>query len=257
MTTTLEPYDRRQRRVALAYGVLCHVSFAAAIGSMMLSIGSGFQLSLGALPRGWAAVGNLLLLLQFALLHSFLLSQRGQSLLYRLAPLRLGRDLATTIYATIASWQLLIAFLCWTPSGVVWWQASGGALALLAGLYGAAWLLLLKTMFDAGLAVQTGAHGWLAIARGRQPRFAAFRPRGTFKWVRQPIYIAFAATMWTTPVWTPDGLALALVWTIYCLVGPRLKERRYARWHGAAWETYRATVPYWLPRPGRSSLRSH
>jgi methanethiol S-methyltransferase len=50
--------------------------------------------------------------------------------------------------------------------------------------------------------------------------------------IRQPIYVAFALTLWTVPVWTPDQLALALSLTAYCLLAPRLKERRFAARYG-------------------------
>lgn len=41
---------------------------------------------------------------------------------------------------------------------------------------------------------------------------------------------------------------LALALTAYCLLAPRLKERRFAARYGARFEDYRARVPYILPR---------
>jgi protein-S-isoprenylcysteine O-methyltransferase Ste14 len=75
--------------------------------------------------------------------------------------------------------------------------------------------------------------------------------RGLFRVVRQPIYVAFALTLWTVPVWTPDQLALATVFTLYCLLAPRLKERRFAARYGARFDKYRSRVPYATPRIGR------
>ncbi len=257
MNPGASPYSPKQRLVAVLAGALCHASFAAAIAVMMLSIGSGFALALGHLPRPLSGIVNLLLLAQFPLLHSWLLAESGRRRLARLVPYGLGHDLATTTYATLASWQLLLTFLAWTPSRLVWWQASGHIVVPCVGLYLAAWLLLLKTMVDAGLGVQTGWLGWSAVARGRTPTYGAFRPRGTFRVVRQPIYVAFALTLWTTPTWTPDGLLLALGWTVYCLVGPLWKERRYARHFGDAWRAYQRAVPYWLPRRRRWHVERH
>ena len=56
-------------------------------------------------------------------------------------------------------------------------------------------------------------------------------------------------------MWTPDQLVVAIVLTIYCLVGPLLKERRYQGFYGPAFELYRSRVPYWLPWP-RPAARS-
>ena len=60
--------------------------------------------------------------------------------------------------------------------------------------------------------------------------------------------MAFALTLWTPPVWTPDQLVLAVSFTAYCLLAPRLKECRFAARYGARFDRYRAEVPYLLPR---------
>ena len=52
----------------------------------------------------------------------------------------------------------------------------------------------------------------------------------------------------TSPVSTPDRLALAVLWTAYCIAGPRFKERRYERRYGDAFRRYQADVPYMAPR---------
>ena len=70
----------------------------------------------------------------------------------------------------------------------------------------------------------------------------------SFAACRQPIYLGFALTLWTGPVWTPDRLVLALPWTLYCLVGPLWKERRFAALHGDRFDAYRQRVPYIVPR---------
>jgi len=241
-------YTVRQRRIALVYGLACHLSFAVGIAAMIASIYTGLRLGRGPFTGAAALAFDLLLLAQFAFLHSFLLTGRGAKLLARLAPAALGRDLGTTSFATISSLQLLLTFAAWSPIGAVWWEPHGALRIAVTAAYAASWLFLLKAMADAGLGVQTGFLGWGSVVRGRTPRHRPFEPRGTFRYVRQPIYLAFALTLWTGPVWTPDHLLLAAGWTLYCLVGPALKERRYLRRHGDAFARYRRLVPYWLPR---------
>lgn len=75
---------------------------------------------------------------------------------------------------------------------------------------------------------------------------------GLFRVIRQPIYIAFALTLWTVPVWTPDQLFLALVLTAYCLLAPIFKERRLAARYGERFAEYQKKVPYAVPRFRRS-----
>jgi protein-S-isoprenylcysteine O-methyltransferase Ste14 len=245
-------YNRSQRLVALSYGLLCHVTFVAGIAAMVASLYSGMRLGHGPFSGLGAFGWDVFLVIQFAFLHSFLLTDRGRRFLAKLAPAELGRPLASTTFALISSLQLLITFGAWSQLGGVWWEPHGWLRWIVCGAYAASWGFLLKAMHDAGLATQTGFLGWGAIVRNREPSYGGFTPRGTFRYVRQPIYLAFACTLWTGPVWTPDHLLLALAWTSYCVFGPRLKERRYLRVYGERFARYREAVPYWLPRPRQS-----
>ncbi len=241
------PYSMRQRALAMAYGVVCHTTYTIGIAAMMAGLGWGMTTGFGRLEDTSAVLGNTLLLLQFPILHSLLLTDAGRRSLSRLAPGRLGGSLSTTTFATISALQIVSVFTLWSPSGVVWWQPSGVILVPWTAAFAVSWLLLLKTMWDAGLGIQTGFHGWGAVARGSDPKRAPFRRTGTFRYVRQPVYVAFALTLWTGPVWTPDHLAIALAWTAYCILGPLLKEKRYLQFYGDAFREYRESVPYWLP----------
>jgi protein-S-isoprenylcysteine O-methyltransferase Ste14 len=235
--------------LALLYGGVCHALFAVAVAAMISMMWFGMSCSFGAVPQPWSWAVNLLLLLQFPLGHSFFLTGAGGRALARMAPEGTGRTLATTTYAAIASLQLLALFTLWTPSGVVWFGAEGWALYAFGAAYGLAWLLLAKASFDAGAEVQSGLLGWFSLLRGVAPKFPPMPETGLFRWVRQPIYVSFALTLWTVPVWTPDQLLLASVLTGYCVLGPLHKERRFARLFGERWRAYRARTPYWLPRP--------
>ena len=70
---------------------------------------------------------------------------------------------------------------------------------------------------------------------------------GLFRLTRQPIYVAFTLTLWTVPTWTPDQLMLAGTLTAYCVAAPLLKEARFRRIYGSAFDDYARAVPYWLP----------
>jgi 2-polyprenyl-6-hydroxyphenyl methylase/3-demethylubiquinone-9 3-methyltransferase len=79
---------------------------------------------------------------------------------------------------------------------------------------------------------------------------------GLFRIVRQPIYVAFALTLWTVPVWTPDQLLVAVVLTAYCVGGPLLKERRFRHRFGHEFLAYARRVPYWSPWPRPAAIRN-
>lgn len=249
------PPGRGRIALALVLGGLVHAIFALAVLAMVLAMYHGMSASLGRLPWPLAGLANAALVLQFPLVHSLLLTGRGGRWLARVVPGPHGASLSTTVYAIIASGQLLALFALWTPSGIVWWRAEGGALLALTGAYALSWLLLIKASWDAGAEVQSGALGWMSVLADRRPRFPDMPTGGLFRLIRQPIYVAFALTLWTVPVWTPDQLALAVVLTAYCLLAPRLKERRFAARYGARFAAYRALVPYALPLPRRGAER--
>ena len=233
--------------LALGLGVLCHAMFAAGVLAMIVAMFFGLSRTLGTVTWPWAALANAVLILQFPLAHSLLLTGPGGRLA-RLIPGPHGRTLATTTYAIIASAQLLALFVLWTPSGIVWWRAEGAVFWAITVAYGASWLILMKSIFDAGADLQTGALGWMSLLARIRPVFPDMPTLGLFRLIRQPIYVAFALTLWTVPVWTPDQLALAISFTAYCLIAPRLKERRFAARYGDRFTQYQADVPYMLPR---------
>lgn len=241
--------EGRGRRVAIAllYGALNHGLFLVAIAAMVAALHGGMQVGRGRLDGAAAFTANLLLALQFPLLHSFLLSRRGRGGLALLAPRDCARTLAPTVFTTLASAQLLATLLLWSPSGIVLRDPQGLERGAFTVAFAASWLFLIKALHDARLPIQTGSIGWVALLRGRAPDFGPFPTDGLFRACRQPVYLAFALTLWTGPVLTLDRLLLALLWTGYCVVGPLHKERRYLANYGAAYARFRREVPYLLP----------
>ncbi|MEZ6187560.1 MAG: DUF1295 domain-containing protein [Planctomycetota bacterium] len=240
------------RGLAFTYGVFCHALFLVAVGFMVHGLYVGMA-GWGPFEGGWQIAVDAAIALHFPFLHSFALSKRGGRLLSRVVPAGLGRPLATTTYVIFASAQILAVFALWSPSEIVLWEATGPWLRVSQVLYAVSWVLVVKTMGDAGLGTQLGFKGWLAVARGQQPSYGGFPQAGTFRYCRQPVYAAFALTLWTGPVLTVDRLLLASIWTAYCVAGPLLKERRYLERYGAAFRAYQAQVPFMIPslRPAR------
>ena len=108
-------------------------------------------------------------------------------------------------------------------------------------------ILLIKESYDAVAEVQSGALGWMSMAQDKKPVFPDMPRTGLFRVIRQPIYVSFALTLWTVPVWTPDQLTLAIILTAYCLLAPKMKEKRYEKRYGARFRAYQNKVPYAVP----------
>jgi protein-S-isoprenylcysteine O-methyltransferase Ste14 len=236
---------------ALATALVLHPTFLFAVGSLAYGLATGMQHGRGTLPGAYAVAGDVLLVAQFPLLHSWLLTPAGRGLLARCSPFGHGPTLAVSGYALVASLQILLTCWGWTPSGVVWHEPHGATGVLQWGAFGGAWLFLKKALWDAGPMLQSGAAGWWALLRGRAVDYGDLPTGGLFARCRQPIYLGFALVLWTAPVWSLDWLALAAGWSTYCVVGPLRKEARWQRRFGARFAAYRATVPYLLPRMRR------
>lgn len=239
-------FSPRDRFVALAYGAASISIFLLAVGVMMISLHRGLHLGYGGLS-GWPRiVANTALLLQFPLLHSLLLSRFGRRWLNLLAPTHLARHLQPTTYVLVASIQILVVFILWSPSGNIIWEPRGALRAAHNVFFGLAWILLGKSMWDGHLGVQIGYIGWLSVWRRLSTiPWPDLPMRGIFKVCRQPIYFSFMLTLWTGPTWTTDKIWTASLWTAYCLFGPVFKEQRQLRTYGARFVEYCTRVPYW------------
>ncbi|MFT4979247.1 MAG: protein-S-isoprenylcysteine O-methyltransferase Ste14 [Myxococcota bacterium] len=240
----------RLRLLGLLYGVVCHGLFVLAIGAMIGNLYAGMQWGLSDLAGGRAWGWDALLLVQFPLLHSLLLTRRGGRAMRRLAPAVAGSSLDTTLFATVAALQVLAVFVLWAPLQGPVAVLEGAAGALMSGGFALGWLLLVWAMGEAGMAVQTGSAGWTALWRGDRPRYPrGFPSQGMHARCRHPIYASFALILWTGPVWSIDRLLLAIPLTAYCVLGPKLKEARIRRRNGEAYDRYAAQTPALLPRP--------
>lgn len=240
-------YSRPQRTLALLYGLACHLAFAASVGVMMWKLYTG--LSGGpTLPLPAALAWNFALILQFPLFHSLLLTPAGGRFLSRITPGGIGTELRTTLFALTASLQLLATFLLWAPLGPVWVEWHGPFRHLCTLTYAGGWVLLMKSMSDAGLGVQMGYLGWWAVFRNRKPVYKAWQEKGTLRASRHPMYLAYTLLLWTGPVWSIDHLLLAGCWTFYCLLAPLHKEARYRKRYGQPFQEYQQRVPYLVPR---------
>lgn len=235
------------RLLAVTSGALCHATFAVSVIAMGISLYTGMQLGWGRLHGAAAWVANAILLAQFPIGHTVLLTPRGRRWLSRLAPRPVGGRLTTTTYVLIASIQVALVFTLWSPSGTILWSAHGPVRWALSTAFVGAWLLLGKSIYDAGLGVQTGYLGWTSVYRGHKTVYGPMPARGLFALCRQPIYVSFTLILWTVPTWTLDSVAIALAWTLYCLVGPLHKEALFATRYGDTFARYQQRVPYWLP----------
>lgn len=244
-------YSSAQRTVALLYGIACHLLFGLAIATMAAALFTGLRIGQGTLHDWTAILANSLLILSFPIFHTRLLSSKGRKFMAKLVPLGIGTKLSWTVFSTISSLQLLAVFWLWSPSGIVWWQATGWLRIAIGIAALGAWLLLRESMAQSQITVQTGYIGWSSVFLNRKATYNPFSTTGLYRHVRQPIYISFTLLLWLTATMTPDLFILAVAWSAYCIIGSALKEKRFTRCFGDAFRQYQKEVPFWIPRIGK------
>ena len=163
------------------------------------------------------------------------------------APKSYAKTLRTTVYATIASIQLILLFSLWNFSGVFIWQIEAPASLYMIILNLLSWALLSISSIQAGYKVQTGSLGWTSVYQGKTPIFPDMPTHGLFSIIRQPIYLSFSLVLWTSPSMSLDLFIVALSYSLYCYFGPMLKEKRFQKIYGKRFSDYQQKVPYYMP----------
>ncbi|MBC8332409.1 MAG: isoprenylcysteine carboxylmethyltransferase family protein [Anaerolineae bacterium] len=71
---------------------------------------------------------------------------------------------------------------------------------------------------------------------------------GLYQWVRHPLYTGGLLFIWLTPIMTRNSLTLAIILSMYLVVGAHFEERRLRHEFGEAYATYQKQVSILLPR---------
>lgn len=234
--------------VALLYGMICHGIFILAGSMMFFYLFNGFSYKVLDFNLKYPNLVNFFLLVQFPFFHSFLLNKKGKSILRKFYSTNYGNKLDTTIYATLASFQLFLLFFLWQPTEFLVWKADGFMFYTMSAFYLFGWILLSLSSFQAGYKVQTGSLGWTSLFSGKKPIYPDLPKIGLFKIIRHPIYFSFCIILWFSPYFTIDKVIIASTYSLYCFFAPLLKEKRLKEIYGKQFLEYKKKTPYFFPR---------
>ena len=237
-----------KRTSVFVYGV---VSYAIFFGSFLYALGFvgnvGVPKSIDSMPETplWLALlVNSLLLGAFAVQHSVMARPGFKRWITRFIPKAAERSTYT-----LASSLLLIAlFTFWEPiGGVVWNVEDPIGRAVLYGLFGFGWGLVLVATFLINHFDLFGLRQvWLYLV-GKEYTQLKFGTPGPYKWVRHPLYVGWFFAFWATPTMTVAHLVFALLTTGYILIAIQLEERDLLNVH-PEYAGYRKRVPMLIPR---------
>ncbi|MCU0305064.1 MAG: isoprenylcysteine carboxylmethyltransferase family protein [Thermoanaerobaculales bacterium] len=243
------------RIVIFAYGIVSY-----AVGMASLLYGAGWLGNIG-VPRsidsardgglGVALLLNLALLALFVVQHSVMARPAFKRWWTRIIPPAAERS----TYVLLSGLALGLLMWLWQPmGGVVWSVESTAGAAVLYGLYGLGWTILVASTFMLNHFDLFGLRQvWLAL-RGRPYTRLEFATPALYRVVRHPIYVGWITLMWATPTMTVAHLVFALASTTYILVAMRIEERDLVAEHGRRYTDYRDRVPALVPFGGRRAV---
>ncbi|HZP88197.1 MAG TPA: methyltransferase [Burkholderiales bacterium] len=196
---------------------------------------------------------NLLLLGLFGVQHS-VMARRGFKRWWTcIVPPAVERS--TFVLATCIVLALLFWF--WMPitRPVVWEVDAFPAVALLWGLFGLGWVVVLISTFFINHFELFGLQQVYVRLTGRAMPQAKFKTPFLYRYVRHPLYVGLLLSLWSAPVMTAGHLLFALGTSAYILVGIWFEERDLIEQFGERYLRYRDEVGMLMPRRSRSSRR--
>ena len=242
------------RVTTFVYGVLCYLIFFGTflyaigfIGDVMVpkSIDSGRTA-----PLTEALLINAALLTLFAVQHSTMARPWFKKMWTRVVPKQVERS----TYVLLSSLALILLFTLWQPIGGVVWKVEQPALrAVLYGLFGLGFLLVLISTFLINHFDLFGLRQVYLYLRGKEYTQLRFGTPILYRHVRHPLYLGWLFAFWATPTMTIAHLVFALATTAYIFLAIQFEEKDLIDVYGDDYKRYKQTVPMIVPvRIGKS-----
>ncbi len=231
-----------------SYGVVSYIIFFATFLYCIGFVGDIFvPKSMDSAPAtsfGIALLANLGLLGIFALQHSIMARPAFKKWWTRIVPETLERS----TYVLFSSLALIALFAFWQPmGGIIWNVTDPVGQAILYGLFGFGWLLVLVATFLINHFDLFGLRQvWLHL-RGKKYTKLKFSTPWLYKFVRHPLYIGWFFAFWATPTMTAAHLVFAVMTTVYILIAIPLEERDLEK-ALPEYKSYRQHVPMLIPK---------
>jgi protein-S-isoprenylcysteine O-methyltransferase Ste14 len=237
-----------KRTTFFIYGIIC---YAIGMGSLFYGMGwlgnFGVPRTIDSAPEtgiGAALLINLGVLALFVVQHSVMARPAFKRWWTRWVP----KPVERSTYVLFSGIAMGLMMMFWQPmGGTVWNVEDTTGRAVLWGIYGLGWAILVASTFMLNHFDLFGLRQvWLHL-RGRDYVPLKFNTPVLYGIVRHPIYLGWITLMWATPTMTAAHLVFALASTVYILVAIQLEERDLVAVHGETYADYKRRVPALVP----------
>jgi protein-S-isoprenylcysteine O-methyltransferase Ste14 len=200
-------------------------------------------------PAALAILVDVALIALFGVQHSVMARPGFKRAWTRIVP----KPIERSVYVAAASLVLILLFLMWRPiPGAVWSVGNATGAAILWGLFGLGWLIVLVSTFLISHFELFGLAQVWSHASGRgEPPAPALRTPLFYRWIRHPLYSGFFLAFWAIPQMSLGHLLLAAGVSVYMLVAIRYEERDLVGTFGDDYRLYRQRTGMLMPRLGR------
>ena len=241
-----------KHKLGFLYSVLCYlIGFSSLVALIVFlsnlipqfSIDSNF--SEGNLIV--ALLKNIGLIALFGLQHSIMARQSFKKWVTKFIPEHIERStyvLTTGLLLFFILWQ-------WTPIAGLVWSVSSSSIYfyVLYGLFFLGWTILLLSTFLINHFDLFGLRQAYLKMVGQPYTNLDFKVKSFYKLVRHPLYFGMVLGIWSTPTMTIAHLLIAILLTIYILIGIYYEERDLVNTFGVDYKAYQNAVPKLIPIP--------
>lgn len=146
---------------------------------------------------------------------------------------------------------LVILMLFWQKSTSVLYELDGALYWLMRILFFLFIIGFYLTVRSLRLFDPLGIRAIFAHTMGKPARGPIFTVRGTYRWVRHPLYFLSLMMIWADVSMTTDRLLFNALWTVWIITGTFLEEKDLIASFGDEYRKYQRQVPMLMPHRWR------
>lgn len=209
---------------------------------VFLFAGLPAQIDLGLDESGILFINSLLCLL-FFLQHSLMLRRGVRTWMSGLISPRY----LSAFYSIFSGFFLFLLMLFWQKSTSVHLECDGALYWLMRMVFVLSMIVSFLTFRALKSFDPLGIQDISAHLKGKTSAGSMFIVKGTYQWIRHPVYFFSLLMIWTPVSLTTDRLLFNGLWTVWIIIGTILEERDLIAAFGDEYRHYQRKVPMLIP----------